>query len=296
MVKFLQEGLGGIRDVLVNGTQPYYCKLYSDADTSFRRASADNVFISGSPRYIMEGIGITFIAIMAYSISRSGGIEAAIPVLGAFAVGARKCSQPFNKSTLLILIKGANDSTIDVLELLDQPLPTSFEKNDNKLFFNKNIIFKSVYFRYSDTSTYVLNDINLEFNKGDKIGIVGSTGTGKSTLIDLLMGLLKPTSGVILVDGVKISDSNRSKWHSLISHVPQNIFLSDSTIKENIAFGCNPDLVDESDVKKAAKKAIISNTIDKLLHKYESFVGERGVQLSGGQRQRIGIARSLQKQ
>ena len=229
----------------------------------------------------MEGIGITFIAIMAYSISRSGGIEAAIPVLGAFAVGAQKIlpalQQIYSSYTL---IKGANDSTIDVLELLDQPLPTSFEKNDNKLFFNKNIIFKSVYFRYSDTSTYVLNDINLEFNKGDKIGIVGSTGTGKSTLIDLLMGLLKPTSGVILVDGVKISDSNRSKWHSLISHVPQNIFLSDSTIKENIAFGCNPDLVDESDVKKAAKKAIISNTIDKLLHKYESFVGERGVQLS----------------
>ena len=142
---------------------------------------------------------------MAYSISRSGGIEAAIPVLGAFAVGAQKIlpalQQIYSSYTL---IKGANDSTIDVLELLDQPLPTSFEKNDNKLFFNKNIIFKSVYFRYSDTSTYVLNDINLEFNKGDKIGIVGSTGTGKSTLIDLLMGLLKPTSGVVLVMVLKL--------------------------------------------------------------------------------------------
>jgi len=298
MVKSLQEGLGGIRDVLIEGTQEFFCKIYQSSDTVFRRASGENVFIGGSPRYLIEAIGMVLIAILAYALTlQGGGFAAAIPVLGAFAVGAQKLlpalQQAYQSHSL---IRGSKSSFIDVLELLNQPLPDDTNLDSlNLMPFKHEIVFKNVSFRYTPDSAWILKNVNLSFKKGDKIGLIGVTGSGKSTLLDILMGLLIQTSGEILIDGVAITQTNRRAWQAHISHVPQSIYLADSTIQENIAFGIEPGKIKEYKVTQAAEQAQISETINNLRHKYLTSIGERGVQLSGGQRQRIGIARALYK-
>jgi ATP-binding cassette subfamily B protein len=141
-----------------------------------------------------------------------------------------------------------------------------------------------------------LNQFNLEIPKGGRVGFIGETGSGKSTLLDILMGLLDPVSGYLEVDGLKISIENKQSWQKHIAHVPQSIFLNDSSIAENIAFGVEPHEIDLERVKQAAIQAQISETIELLPKKYQTHVGERGVRLSGGQRQRLGIARALYKE
>ena len=165
----------------------------------------------------------------------------------------------------------------------------------HKCHLRKALVFKNVSFRYADDTPWILKSVNLSFKRGEKVGIVGVTGSGKSTLLDILMGLLTPTSGKLLVDGVAVAKGNRGAWQAHISHVPQSIYLADSTIQENIAFGVVPEEVQESRVILAAQQAQIAETINKLKNKYKALVGERGVQLSGGQRQRVGIARALYK-
>lgn len=298
MVKSLQEGLGGIRDVLINGLQEFYSKLYRDADLSFRQASGDNVFIAGCPRYLMEGIGMILIALLAYGLSVQGGIESAFPVLGALAIGAQKLlpalQQIFSSYSL---IKGANKPFLDVLDLLDQPLPVENKlATKTPLKFNSTIVFQNISFRYSKNTPYVLKNVNLKFKKGERIGFIGTTGSGKTTMLDILMGLLVPSSGELLIDGIPITETNKKNWQSHIAHVPQNIFLADGTIQENIAFGSSMENIKADKVSAAAKQAKLEETINNLNHKFKSKVGEQGVQLSGGQRQRIGIARALYKE
>ena len=298
MVKSLQEGLGGMRDVLIDGTQEFYCDLYQSADLSLRKASGDNNFIGSSPRYIMEGVGMILIAILAYSLTLAeGGVTAAIPVLGALAVAAQKLlpalQQAYNSYST---IRGSQSSFFDVLSLLDQPLPNNSSRNlISPMPFKQDIIFKDLSFRYTKNTPWILKNVNLSFKKGEKIGFIGVTGSGKSTLLDILMGLLSPTSGELLIDGVAITLENRRAWQMHISHVPQNVYLADNTIQENIAFGVKKNKIKEHKVIQAAQQAQISGVIDNLKNKYKAFVGEQGIQLSGGQRQRIGIARALYK-
>ena len=298
MVKTLQEGLGGIRDVLIDGTQEFYCKLYQDADLSLRKASGDNVFIGSSPRYVIEAMGMILIAVLAYMLTfAEGGIMVAIPVLGALAVAAQKLlptlQQAYNSYSS---IKGATSSFSDVLNLLNQKLPADNNQDLSTLIpFKKNIIFKDISFRYTENTPWILRDVNLIVKKGEKIGFIGVTGSGKSTLLDILMGLLPPTSGELLIDGIGITQENKRAWQKHISHVPQSIYLADNSIQENIAFGIDPSQIQKSKVAQAAQLAQISETINDFKSQYKTFIGERGVQLSGGQRQRLGIARALYK-
>ena len=168
-----------------------------------------------------------------------------------------------------------------------------------KLNFKNKIVFDNVSFRYSKEGEYILKNINLTINKGEKIGIVGTTGGGKSTFLDLLTGLLEPTQGRILIDGKNIFDKKNNnllyKWRSIISYVPQFIYLSDDTIINNIAFAAEPNTIKKKKVSNSSKKAQIKEFIESLPMAYDTRVGERGVKLSGGQKQRIGIARALYK-
>ena len=297
MVKSLQEGLGGIRDVLIDGTQEFYCKLYQNADLSLRRASGDNVFIGHSPRYLMEAVGMILLTILAYTLTLQSNVVVAIPILGALALGALKLLPPLQQAYgSYSAIKGAKSSFIDVLNLLNQPLPYNASQDlINPIPFKREIVFKDLSFRYTKNTPWILKNVNLSFKKGETIGFTGVTGSGKSTLLDILMGLLTPTSGELLIDGVAISQQNRRAWQAHISHVPQSIYLADSTIQENIAFGVGSEQIKEHRVVQVAQQAQVSKMINNLKNKYKAFVGERGVQLSGGQRQRIGIARALYK-
>ena len=298
MLKSLQEGLGGIRDVLIDGTQKLYCQLYRNADLPLRRASGNNLFISASPRYIMEAIGMILIAGLAYMLTQQqDGMVTAIPVLGALALGAQKLLPVLQQAySSYSMIKGAKSSFEDVLCLLDQSLPEYTNQPTPKAIqFDKEIKLTNLSFRYTQESPWVLKNINLSLKKGSRIGFIGSTGSGKSTLLDIVMGLLPATEGDLFIDQQPIDNKSRRSWQMNIAHVPQNIYLSDNSIEENIAFGVSKDKIDHQRVRKAAQQAQIAQLIEQWQEGYQTFVGERGVRLSGGQRQRIGIARALYK-
>ena len=299
VIKSLQEGLGGIRDVLIDGSQATYCHIYRNADLPLRRAQGNNVFISFSPRYGMEALGMILIAALAYSLAQQAdGIAKAIPILGALALGAQRLlpvlQQAYGSWTQ---INGGQASLQDTLELLDQPLPDyAGQPAAQPLPFKHNISLKQLAFRYSPQTPYVLKHLNLTIAKGSRVGFIGTTGSGKSTLLDIVMGLLQPTDGTLEIDGQPVMPTNNRAWQAHIAHVPQAIFLADSSIEENIAFGVPIDQIDPQRVRQAAQQAQIADSIESWPKQYQTFVGERGMRLSGGQRQRIGIARTLYKQ
>ena len=298
MVKSLQEGLGGIRDVLIDSSQQFYCELYRNADLPLRRASAGNVFISQSPRYIVESIGMVLIALLAYIITSQGeGMASVVPILGALALGAQRMLPALQQAySAYSTIKGMKSSFRDVLNLLNQPLPKySYQTKHAPIPFKNKIELSNLGFRYGIDTPWVLKDINLSITKGSSVGFIGATGSGKSTLLDIVMGLLPPSEGKVMTDQQIINDHNRKSWQYHIAHVPQNIYLSDGTIEENIAFGILRENIDHNRIEKVAKQAHISDFIKEWKDGYQTIVGERGVRLSGGQRQRIGIARALYK-
>lgn len=299
VVKALQEGLGGVRDVLLDGTQPVYCNVFSRASGELRRAQANNAFIGGSPRFAMEALGMVLIALLAYSFSiRPGGMSTVLPVLGALALGAQRMLPALQQAyNAWATIRGSHTSLSETISLLDQPVaPELLLPPPAALHFSEALRFENVSFRYSTDSAWILRNLSFVIPKGAFVAFVGNTGSGKSTTLDLLMGLLTPTEGAILLDGSPISGNQVRAWQRTIAHVPQSIYLADTTMIENIAFGVPRAEVDMDKVLKAAHQAHISDFIDELADGYNTLVGERGVRLSGGQRQRIGIARALYKQ
>jgi len=299
VIKALQEGLGGIRDVLLDGRQRFYCETYRHADHILRRAQGNNSFISGSPRYAMEALGMVLIATLAYVLSRKAdGVAAALPGLGALAIGAQRLLPALQQTySAWGSIAGSHASLADTIELLEQPLPPELLlPTPAPLLFQNAIRFAAVRFRYTGDGPWVLDGLNLNIPRGARFGFVGSTGSGKSTTLDLLMGLLMPTEGQLLVDDQPISGSRLRAWQQSIAHVPQSIYLADATLAENIAFGVPRNAIDMVRVQRAARQAQIADFIESGHEGYEAYVGERGIRLSGGQRQRVGIARALYKQ
>ena len=298
VVKALQEGLGGIRDVLLDGTQPVYCDIYRHADLPLRRAEGNNAFITQSPRYVMEALGVVMIAALAYGLSSQvGGIATALPVLGALALGAQRLLPAMQMIyNAWSTIAGSQAALADIIELLNQPLPAEvLRPAPAPLSFHDSIRFDDVRFRYSSNGGWVLDGLNLTIAKGARVGFVGTTGSGKSTTLDLLMGLLIPTEGELKVDGQSLRGNRLKAWQLTIAHVPQSIYLADATLAENIAFGVPPGAIDLERVRQAARHAQIADFIESLPDGYRAYAGERGIRLSGGQRQRIGIARALYK-
>lgn len=298
VIKALQEGLGGIRDVLIDGTQSTYCDIYRDADQSMRRAMAHVQIVSFAPRFGVEAFGMVLIAAFAYSLAEQPeGITAALPLLGALAIGAQRLlpvAQQIYSS--LAHMRAGKAYLADVLDMLDQPLPVHANAPlPSPIPFQSAIALNDVSFRYGPASPRVLQNLNLTIQKGSRVGLVGSTGSGKSTLLDITMGLLHPSEGALSIDGITITPDNYRSWQAQIAHVPQAIFLADTTIAENIAFGVPFNEISFDRVREAAHKAQIGETIEALDLQYQTRVGERGVRLSGGQRQRIGIARALYK-
>ena len=299
VVKALQEGLGGIRDVLLDGPQPLYCEAYGQADRRLRRAFGSNTFIGQSPRFVMEALGMVLLALLAYGASyRVGGVATALPALGALALGAQRLLPALQQVySSWANIVGSRASLAEAIELLDQPLPADLSKPEPEpLAFRDSIRFEAVRFRYAAQTPWALDGLSLTIRKGDRVGLVGSTGCGKSTAFDLLMGLLTPTEGALVVDGRRIEGDQLRSWQRVIAHVPQSIYLADATLAENIAFGVPRELIDLPRMRQAAKQAQIAEVIERRPEGYDAMVGERGIRFSGGQRQRIGIARALYKQ
>lgn len=296
--KTLAEGLGGIRDVLLNSLQEIYSNVHASANSKYRRASGNNLLIGTAPHYGIEVIGILIIIGVAYFLAlEPKGLLSAIPVLGAIALGAQRLMPVLQKMySSWTEARGNRGSFQQVVELIEEFRPITNQETKQKLLpFEKEIKLEDISFSYSDQSNWILKHINLTLDKGVCYGVVGKTGGGKSTLVDIIMGLLIPTKGFLKVDGQTIDSTNVVSWQSHITHVPQAIFLSDASILENIALGVPIERIDMTRMDLAVQQSGLSEFIEKLPNGIKSSIGERGIRMSGGQRQRIGIARALYK-
>jgi ATP-binding cassette, subfamily B, bacterial PglK len=295
-IKRVQEALGGIRDILLDRSQPAFEREFAHSADRFRHVSSANAFISQAPRIVIEMLGMVMIGAYAwYLAGQPGGVTGAIPMLGALALGAQRLLPLLQQSYVgWSSFLGNRQNVLDVVALLSLDARLPSEPAAGAPVFGRSIRFSGVGFSYPGGGT-ILSGIDFSIAKGERIGIAGTTGSGKSTLMDLLLGLLEPSAGAILIDDAPLGDNSRAAWQAQIAHVPQAIYLIDDSLSANIAFGVPPGDVDRARVEQAARSAGIADFIDSLPDRYATRTGERGVRLSGGQRQRIGIARALYK-
>ena len=298
-VQIIQESLGGIRDVIIDHSQGAYLGAFRDIDRRFIRARATTAFIGTAPRFVIEAAGMIVIASIALLMSgREGGLALALPVLGALALGAQRLlplmQQLYQGWTNL---SGHRAIASQVLELLRLPVAPEAEEATTgpPLPFEREIRVEGVSFTYPPRSEPALDGIDLTIPHGSRVALIGKTGSGKTTLADLLMGLLEPSAGEIRIDGVALSAATRRAWQRGIAHVPQAIFLADASIAHNIALGLPAQDIEMERVRAAAKTAQLDDYVASLPEGYQTSVGERGVRLSGGQRQRLGLARAIYK-
>ncbi len=300
-IRIVQESFNGFRDIIINGTENIYFNLFNKYNSSITfKESRSQLFIT-LPKYLIEGITLFTIAIFGYAISSSNNQNSEfIPLLGAFVYAILKLL-PLGQLTYAAWAgyKVKVASLEDILQELEnkQNIEDSRETllEDKKTKFTNEITFKKVNYSY-EGSKNVLNDVCLTLKKGDHIGIYGETGSGKSTFLDLLMGLLPPKKGSVFIDNIDLYEHNNNlNWTSNISHVPQSIFLKEGNIAENIAFGLTMENLDFESLEKSARTAQIYEFIKESKDGFFTMVGERGIKLSGGQRQRIAIARALYK-
>jgi ATP-binding cassette, subfamily B, bacterial PglK len=299
----LQNGLGSIRDIILDKTHEFYISTFSKSNFNKAKRKSIGEVIAFAPRYIFEGMAVILVVllILLYGMKSQINIDdftIFFPTLAALALGSQKMIPLLN--SLFANLSNMRQSVFQIAEVIDilnedmkKDRETSCKKNE--IYFEKYIVFKNIFFSYEKNKKYIFEDINLKIKKGSRVGIIGKTGEGKSTFLDLLMGLLEPVNGSILIDSTKLSQETNDSWQSKISHVPQKIFLSDDTYLANIAFGKSTEKIDYRKVILAAKKAQINNFIIKNKDGYDERVGERGVKLSGGQIQRLGLARALYK-
>lgn len=294
-----QESLGGIKDVKILGKEVSFLKEFKKYNFISSDSSAKRNTIGQLPRMYLETIGvIAFSILILYFIARGDDFSEVIPVLAVFALAAFRLLPSANR-----LLSAANAlryaesvvtnlyTEMTMVAPKDGPV-TQDHRQSPSISFNQSVELRDIYYRYPKSEIYALKDINLTLKKGESIGIIGKSGSGKSTLSDLTLGLLKPTSGIISVDGIDI-ELNKRGWQSIIGYVQQDIFLLDNSIIHNIAFGESDHEIDSNRITSAISEAQLTELIESLPDGLNTQLGERGLRLSGGQKQRIGIARAL---
>lgn len=295
-LQLVQESLGGIREVIVDNAQAMYLTEFASLDAELGEARSTTEFISLVPRYLIEMVAIAAIAAIALAAAARGDFGAALPVLGALALGAQRMLPLVQEvysgwSTLA----GQRSILAQVIELLCLPISQAPEGFVAPLVLERRIALEGVSFTYPTRKRPAVEDVSFAISAGTMMALVGPTGSGKSSLLDLLMGLLQPDSGRILIDETELHSVTQRRWRRSVAHVPQSIFLADTTIAGNIALSLPDEPPDRDRIMEAAKKAQLHDFVVSLPDGYETQVGERGVRLSGGQRQRLGIARAIYK-
>jgi ABC-type multidrug transport system fused ATPase/permease subunit len=296
------EALAGIKELKVLGRERGFLQRFKKPSWLFCRASASNQVVSSLPKYALETIAFSgILLIILYSLRFYEDVGAMLPVLSLYAfagyrlmpslneVFAAAIQIRFNRVALEDLHQDLQDSIRD-----SEGLPaTRAESAAERVSLRNEIRLYDVGYLYPGASAWSLQSISMRIGRNQIVGIVGETGAGKTTLVDVLLGLLECTQGRIEVDGVPLHADHRLLWRRSCGYIPQEIFLSDDSVRANIAFGVSPDLIDDEAVRRSAAIAQIDRFLDTLPEGYQTRIGERGVRLSGGQRQRIGIARAL---
>ena len=301
--KLMGEGFGGIKDALLLGRQEVFTDRFTKASADFAHAQGNSAALGQVPRYAMElvAFGSVIFLILYLLAAHQGDLGAILPVLSVYALAGFKMLPAFQQVyTSISQIRG-NLAAFEALrdDLRASALPSNSSDEDQlqarkeRWKANKSIRLDNVQFTYPGKQEPALKGVNIEIPVNKVIGFVGATGSGKSTAIDLLLGLIEPQQGELLIDGEPVTAQRRRAWQNSLGFVPQGIFLADSSIRENIGFGLPPEAIDEKRAKHAASMAHLDELLAELPEGLNTRVGERGVQLSGGQRQRIGIARAL---
>jgi len=296
IIDIFENTVGYLPEIIVYNLKNFFSLALSKASKENARAHAEIRTISMSPRIYLEVFVVVFVVVFMYfSGFADRSMEINISYLAILAFGAQKVLPLINNIYLSsINFKGSTPTVLSFLNLLGSGKNETIDQVEcEKLNFNKSVKLEKISFRYDKNLPLILKEIEMEINKGEKVFIKGETGSGKSTLINIISGLLNPLNGRILVDGVEINTKNKKSWQKNISIVPQTTFLNDASILENIAIGVDLGDIDIEKVKKCAKLAFINKFIEDLPEKYNQKVGQGGTRLSGGQKQRIGLARSL---
>ena len=296
VVKIVQESVSSFREIKLSGFENKFFNLFSKTEFKLRISDSNIRIFSDLPRFIIEGIFLSIIIILSVIfLSSQNGLNnsSIVASLGAFLYGSQRLL-PLAQTTYrsLSTVRSSSFSIIDILKYVELK-KVSKKKFFREIDFSKNIILKSVGFKYPKSRKQILKDCDLEINKGDLICISGNSGSGKSTLMDILMGLIKPTKGDLYIDDIKINSGSVISWQKKLAHVPQEILLIDDTIRRNIAFGISDENIDDEKISYALEISSLDKVIKTFNNGIDTKVGERGSLLSGGQKQRIGIARAI---
>jgi ABC-type multidrug transport system fused ATPase/permease subunit len=292
----VNEAFSAAKEVKVGGLEQIYIKLFSNSAKAFSRNQSSSQAVTLLPRFILEVIIFGGILIMIfYLTSKTSNFNNVIPIISLYVFAGYRLmpalQQIYSSFTSLVFAGPSVDKLTEELKSLKSP---NSNQKQSTLSFNKSIVLKNIHYNYPNASRTTLKDINLSIPANSSTGFVGPTGSGKTTIVDIILGLLEPQKGTLEVDGKIITQQNSRSWQRSIGYVPQQIFLSDDTVAANIAFGLEPKDINQEAVVKAAKISNLHNFVtEELPKKYQTTIGECGVRLSGGQRQRIGIARAL---
>tara|TARA_B100000886_G_scaffold339314_1_gene304419 strand:+ start:6846 stop:8621 length:1776 start_codon:yes stop_codon:yes gene_type:complete len=299
--KYLQESLQGIRDVILSDLQDFFVFNFGKYDSYMRVFTASNGFIVNSARYIIEFIVLVLICLIIISFLLLDNVNInSFAVLGTFAIGCQKLLPSLQTIfRMLSNLRGFKYQILEAINILSNNKDNKQNIKRENIKFEKYISLNKISFKYPYTEKIIFNDINFKFKKGECIGIKGTSGAGKSTFADIIMTLLTPNSGEYFVDNFNILEGNLEenifKWRKSIAHVPQEIFIADTSIAENIAFGLSKEDIDHKKIISCSRQSKLLDFIKSLPNQFETIVGENGSLLSGGQRQRIAIARALYK-
>lgn len=297
--KLMGEGFGGIKDALLLGRQKDFTDRFQTACDKFAVAQGTTQALGQVPRYAMELIafGSVIFLVLYLLAAHEGNLGSILPVLSVYALAGFKLLPAFQQIyTGLSQIRGnlaAFETVRDDLRASSLEAAKAMGSTAERIVPKREVRLKDVVFSYPGKEEPALKNIDITIPANGVIGLVGASGSGKSTVIDLLLGLIEPQQGDLVIDGQPLSKEDIRAWQNSVGFVPQSIFLADSSIRENIAFGLPPDSIEEEKVKTAASMAHLDELLAELPNGLDTRVGERGVQLSGGQKQRIGIARAL---
>ena len=300
LFQWINQSLGGIKEWKILQREEYFIDSYKTNYKKLIWGARVNELISALPKYIVETVamvGLVF-AIIIKLLFGHGALETFIPQIAVFAVAAFRLLPSVGRVNAYINSIMYNKASLDMIyddlkEIDSEPVQEAeWQGEKENWIFNKGVIVEHVTYHYPDSDVEVLHDISMEIPKGKTVALIGPSGAGKTTLADIILGLLPPTSGVVRMDRHNIYENLRS-WREKLGYIPQTIYLSDDTIRNNIAFGIYQEQIDDNAIWKALEKAQLREFVQGLENGLDTYVGDRGVRLSGGQRQRIGIARAL---
>ncbi len=292
----ISEAFGAVKEVKVGRLEQKYIKRFSESAKKFAEAGAYSGLIRQLPRFILEIIAFGGIMLLIlFMMKKSGSFISALPIISLYVFAGYRLMPALQQSyaalTQLAFINASLDALIDEIKNLK---PFKLNQDQDIFSFKNKIILRNIHYNYPNASIKALKGINLTIPAKSNVGLIGATGSGKTTTVDIILGLLDPQEGTLEVDGQVVTKQNSRAWQSSIGYVPQHIYLSDDTIAANIAFGKDSKDIDQVAVEKVSKIANLHEFVaNELPKKYQTTIGERGIRLSGGQRQRIGIARAL---